>query len=231
MLTCCGVSKTYSTDRGPIEAVRGVNLDVPAGCYAAVIGRSGSGKSTLMAMIGGLSRPTTGSIFVDSTDIWSKSDNDMARFRNQSIGYVFQFASLLPTLRVIDNVALPGQLYGGAKTSELFDRAAQLLIDTGLGSHFDAYPLEISAGEQRRAVIARALINDPSLVLADEPTSDLDEQTEREIMTLLKGVNRERKTTLVLVTHNLALASDADQIVQITNGVLAPVITDTEASL
>jgi ABC-type lipoprotein export system ATPase subunit len=231
MLSCRSVGKIYQSDRGSIEAVRGVDFDVSAGRYAAVIGRSGSGKSTLMAMIGGLSRPTAGSVFVDGEDIWSKSDNDMARFRNQKIGYIFQFSSLLPTLRVIENVSLPAHLYGEGKTSDLFERAAQLLIDTGLGSHFDAYPLEISAGEQRRAVIARALVNNPVLLLADEPTSDLDEQTEREIMKLLGSVNREHKTTVVLVTHNLALASEAEQIVQIANGMLAPATTVVEARI
>ena len=220
MLSCRSLGKTYQTVRGPVDAVRGVDLDVPAGRYAAVIGRSGSGKSTLMAMIGGLSRPTTGSILIDGADIWSQSDNAMARFRNRRIGYVFQFASLLPTLRAIENVALPALLDRRSKASDPFDRAAQLMTDVGLESHFDAYPSEISAGEQRRAVIARALINDPILLLADEPTSDLDEQTEREIMALLLNVNCERKTTLVLVTHNLALASEAEQVVQIADGAI-----------
>jgi ABC-type lipoprotein export system ATPase subunit len=221
MLSCRCVGKTYQTDRGPVEAVRGVDLDVPSGGYCAVIGRSGSGKSTLMAMIGGLSRPTTGSILIDGADIWSQNDDAMAHFRNRKIGYVFQSASLLPTLRSIENVALPALLDRRSEASAPFDRAAQLLTDVGLGSHFDAYPSEISAGEQRRAVIARALINDPILLLADEPTSDLDEQSEREIMALLLNVNRERGTTLMLVTHNLALASEAERVVQIADGVIA----------
>jgi ABC-type lipoprotein export system ATPase subunit len=228
MLSCRGLGKTYQTDRGPVAAVRGVDLDVSAGRYAAVIGRSGSGKSTLMAMIGGLSRPTTGSILIDGTDLWSQSDNAMARFRNQRIGYIFQFASLLPTLPLIANVALPALLYRDGAASDPFGRAAELLVDVGLGTHFDAYPLEISAGEQRRAVIARALINDPSLLLADEPTSDLDEQTEQEIMALLMAVNRKRKTTWVLVTHNLAHACKAEQIVQIADGKITEVAAKTK---
>jgi ABC-type lipoprotein export system ATPase subunit len=227
MLSCRRVGKIYQTDRGPVEALRGVDLDVAAGRYVTVTGRSGSGKSTLMAMIGGLSRPTMGSILIDGTDIWSQSDNAMARFRNQRIGYIFQFASLLPTLRLITNVALPALLYRGG-IPDLFDRAAQLLIDVGLGTHFDAYPLEISAGEQRRAAIARALINDPTVLLADEPTSDLDEQTEREIMALLMNVNRERHITLLLVTHNLALAGNADQIVHIADGTTVPIIPNSK---
>jgi ABC-type lipoprotein export system ATPase subunit len=222
MLNCRGVQKTYRTDRGPVDAVRGVDLDVTSGRYLAVIGRSGSGKSTLMAMIGGLSRPTAGTIRVDGADIWSLGDNAMARFRNTRIGYIFQFASLLPTLRAIDNVALPALLGRDGAAADTYERAAQLLTDLGLGSHFDAYPSEMSAGEQRRTAIARALINDPLLLLADEPTSDLDVETESEIMALLLKVNRERGTALMLVTHNLALASEAAQVVHIADGAIVP---------
>jgi len=222
MLSCRGVGKTYRTDRGPVDAVRGIDLDVAAGRYAAMVGRSGSGKSSLMAMIGGLSRPSAGKIVIDGTDIWSLGDDAIAHFRNRRIGYVFQFASLLPTLSTIDNVALPAMLNRNSDNSDSYARAAKLLGDVGLGDHFDAYPSEMSAGEQRRAVIARALINDPLLLLADEPTSDLDEQTESEIMALLLAVNRARGTTLMLVTHNLALAHEAEQVIQIANGAIVP---------
>ncbi len=199
----------------------GVDLDVAAGRYAAIIGRSGSGKSSLMAMIGGLSRPSDGSVTIDGTDIWRLSDNGLAAFRNGRIGFVFQFASLLPTLRLIDNVALPALLARRA-SDDVYGKAATLLARMGLRDHLDAYPSEVSAGEQRRAAIARALINDPVLLLADEPTSDLDEQTEIEIMDELLAVNRERGTTLLLVTHNLALAEQAEQIVHIANGMVVP---------
>ncbi len=222
MLSCRALRKTYQTDRGPVDAVRGVDLDVSTGRYLAVIGRSGSGKSTLMAMIGGLSHPSAGSLLIDGADIWSLGDNAMARFRNKRIGYIFQFASLLPALRAIDNVALPALLGRDGAPAESYKRAAQLLTELGLGSHFDAYPSEMSAGEQRRTVIARALINDPVLLLADEPTSDLDVETESEIMALLLNVNRERGTTLILVTHNLALASEAAQVVHIADGAIVP---------
>ncbi|WP_296339556.1 ABC transporter ATP-binding protein [Reyranella sp.] len=214
------MSKSYRTERGLVTAVAGIDLDVPAGRFTAIIGRSGSGKSTLMAMIGGLSRPSAGSVTVDGTDIWGLSDNALAAFRNEKVGYVFQFASLLPTLRLIDNVALPAMLGRGQGASGTYARAAGLLERLGLGAYLDAYPAEISAGEQRRVAIARALINDPSILLADEPTSDLDEQTEIEIMDVLRAVNREVGTTLVLVTHNLALAGQAQQIVHIANGAL-----------
>jgi ABC-type lipoprotein export system ATPase subunit len=218
MLQCRGLCKRYVTERGAVAAVDGIDLDVAAGRYAAIIGRSGSGKSSLMAMIGGLSRPTDGRVMVDGTDIWSLSENELAAFRNGRIGFVFQFASLLPTLRLADNVALPAMLGRRGAPPDIYARAAGLLGQMGLGDRLDAYPSEVSAGEQRRAVIARALINEPAIILADEPTSDLDEQTEIEIMDELLAVNRERGTTLILVTHNLALAEQAEQIVHIAQG-------------
>jgi ABC-type lipoprotein export system ATPase subunit len=220
MLSCRGVAKTYATERGPVTAVGGVDLDVEPGRFAAIIGRSGSGKSSLMAMIGGLSRPSAGVVAIDGTDIWRLSENALAEFRRTKIGYIFQFASLLQTLRLIDNVALPAMLSRRRAATDIYEEAAALLGQMGLAAYLDAYPSEISAGEQRRAVIARALINDPALLLADEPTSDLDEQTEIEIMDELLAVNRERGTTLILVTHNLSLAEQAEQIVHIANGAI-----------
>ncbi|CAN5566105.1 ABC transporter ATP-binding protein [soil metagenome] len=220
MLSCRGLRKDYLTERGAVAAVDGIDLDVAAGRYAAIIGRSGSGKSSLMAMIGGLSRPSEGQVFIDGTDIWSLGERGLADFRNRRIGYVFQFASLLPTLRLIDNVALPAMLGRRGGSPETYVKASELLGQMGLGDHLDAYPSEVSAGEQRRAVIARALINEPAMILADEPTSDLDEQTEIEIMDELLAVNRDRGATLILVTHNLALAGQAGQIVHIAHGTI-----------
>jgi ABC-type lipoprotein export system ATPase subunit len=218
MLSCGNVGKTYATERGDVVAVRGIDLSVPRGQFAAIVGRSGSGKSSLMAMIGGLSRPTQGAVMVENTDIWALPDHALAEFRNRRIGFVFQFASLLPALRIIDNVALPALLGHRADATAAYARAAELLAQLGLVAHIDAYPPEISAGEQRRAVIARALINAPSLLLADEPTSDLDEQTEMEIMDQFRDLNRDRAVTLVVVTHDLRLAEQADRIFHIANG-------------
>jgi ABC-type lipoprotein export system ATPase subunit len=218
MLSCGNVGKTYSTERGDIVAVKGIDLAVPQGQFAAIVGRSGSGKSSLMAMIGGLSRPTQGAVLVENTDIWALPDDALAQFRNRKIGFVFQFASLLPALRIIDNVALPALLGRRTDANAAYARAAELLAELGLAEHIDAYPPEISAGEQRRAVIARALINAPSLLLADEPTSDLDEQTEMEIMDQFQALNRDRAMTLLAVTHNLRLAERADRVFHIANG-------------
>jgi ABC-type lipoprotein export system ATPase subunit len=218
VLACTGLAKIYATERGTVEAVRGIDLEIAPGAYAAIVGRSGSGKSSLMAMIGGLSRPTRGKVHVEGTDIWALSENGLAEFRNHRIGFVFQFASLLASLRIIDNVALPALLGRRRAATAAYGRAAALLDQLGLAHYADAYPPEISAGEQRRAVIARALINEPALLLADEPTSDLDEQTENELMDRLRDINRERGMTLITVTHNLRLAEQADRVLHIADG-------------
>jgi ABC-type lipoprotein export system ATPase subunit len=221
MLTCGNVGKTYATERGPVLAVRGIDLDVRRGEFAAVVGRSGSGKSSLMAMIGGLSRPSAGTVRVDDVDIWSLADDDLTDFRSRRIGFVFQSPSLLPTLRVIDNVALPALLGRRSNAGAAYGRAADLLTRLGLAEHIDAYPSELSSGQQRRAAIARALINGPSLLLADEPTSDLDEETEAEIMAEFRTLNRDARMTFIMVTHNLRLAEQADRVFHIADGALA----------
>src|ERR1700730_15751605 len=198
MLSCGAVTKVYSTERGDIEAVKGIDLVVPRGQFAAIVGRSGSGKSSLMAMIGGLSRPTHGAVMVENTDIWALPDDALAEFRNRRIGFVFQFASLLPSLRIIDNVALPALLGRRADANAAYGRAAELLAGLGLAEHIDADP--------------------PAWLLADEPTADLDEQTEMEIMDRFRDLNRDRAMTLLVVTHNLRLAERADRIFHIANG-------------
>jgi ABC-type lipoprotein export system ATPase subunit len=218
VLSCSKVSKTYMTERGPMDAVKGIDLDLPGGAFTAVVGPSGSGKSSLLAMIGGLSRPTGGAVRVEDTDIWALPDDRLAHFRNCRIGFVFQFPSLLPTLRVVDNVALPALLAHGRDRSSVYQRASELLDRLGVSQHIDAYPGEISAGEQRRAAIARALMNAPALLLADEPTSDLDAAAEGEIMEQLRELIRTDAMTLLMVTHNLRLAEQADRIVHIGGG-------------
>src|ERR1700722_11425403 len=220
MLTCGNVGKTYATERGPVVAVRGVDLEVERGEFVAVVGRSGSGKASRRAMIGGLSRPSAGTVRVEDTDIWSLADDDLTDFRSRRIGFVFQFASLLPTLRIVDNVALPALLGRRAGADAAYGRAADLLARLGLAEQLDAYPSELSSGQQRRAAIARALINAPSLLLADEPTSDLDEETEAEIMAEFRALNRDARMTFIMVTHKLRLAGDADRIFHIADGAL-----------
>ena len=221
ILSCVDLAKTYATERGEIEAVKGIDFDVRAGEFASIVGRSGSGKSSFLAMIGGLSRPSRGSVRIEDTDIWSLSDDSLADFRNQRIGFVYQFSSLLPTLRIIDNVVLPARLDPTQDAAGAYRRAREWLDQFALSDHLDAYPSEISSGEQRRAVLARALINDPALLLADEPTSDLDEVTESEIVDWFLRLNRERPLTMIMVTHNLRLAEQTDRVLHISDGRLA----------
>jgi ABC-type lipoprotein export system ATPase subunit len=221
MLSCVDLVKTYATERGEIEAVKGIDVEVRAGEFASIVGRSGSGKSSFLAMIGGLSRPSRGAVRIEDTDIWRLSDDRLARFRNRRIGFVYQFASLLPTLRIIDNVALPALLDAEPDAGDAYARAAAALDQFGLSDCMEAYPAELSAGEQRRAVIARALINAPALLLADEPTSDLDEDTESQIMDAFRKLNRERALTLIMVTHNLRLAEQTDRVIHIASGRIA----------
>jgi ABC-type lipoprotein export system ATPase subunit len=220
-LSCVDLAKTYAAERGPIEAVRGIDLEVEAGEFASIVGRSGSGKSSFLAMIGGLSRPSRGSVRIGDTDIWALSDDRLADFRNRRIGFVYQFASLLPTLRIIDNVVLPARLDPAQDVTAALRRGRELLDQFSLSDYLDAYPSEISSGEQRRAVIARALINEPALLLADEPTSDLDQVSETQIVEWFRELNRERALTLVMVTHNLRLAEQTDRVVHISDGRLA----------
>lgn len=218
MLTCANIGKVYLTDRGEVPAVNNIDLEIPRGQFAAIVGRSGSGKSSLLAIIGGLCRPSRGTVRFGDTDIWALSDTRLAQFRSSEIGFVFQFQSLLPTLRIIDNVALPALLTRQQSAALIYRNAAELLERMELAGFDDAYPAELSSGEQRRAVIARALINSPSVMLADEPTSDLDEQTENDVMEQLRSLNRDRHVTFIMVTHNLRLAEQAQQILHIADG-------------
>jgi len=219
--SCVDLAKSYLTERGEIEAVRGIDFEMRAGEFASIVGRSGSGKSSFLAMVGGLSRPSRGSVRIEDTDLWGLSDDHLADFRNRRIGFVYQFASLLPTLRIIDNVVLPARLDPMRDAAAAYQQAREWLDRFALSEYLDAYPSEISSGEQRRVVIARALMNDPALLLADEPTSDLDEVTEGEIMELFRGLNRERNLTLLMVTHNLRLAEHTDRVIHISDGRLA----------
>jgi ABC-type lipoprotein export system ATPase subunit len=204
------------------EAVRDASLELRAGEFVSIVGRSGSGKSTLMAMLGALTRPTDGKVLLDDTDIWALPEAELARFRSRHIGFIFQFPSLLTNLTAVDNVAAPALLGRTMAAEEAYARAHDLLARVGLADRADAYPGSMSGGEQRRAVVARALINSPRLLLADEPTSDLDEDTEADIIDLLEQLQRTESFGLALVTHNLELASRAQRTYQMRQGVLVP---------
>jgi ABC-type lipoprotein export system ATPase subunit len=217
MLTAESLSKTYS-GKPAVEAISEVDLSIEKGQFVAIVGRSGSGKSTLLGMLGGISRPSSGKIVIDGIDQWHLTRNAHCDFRNSNVGFVFQFASLLPTLRVIDNVALPALVGGKLSQRAAYARARALLVRVGLTNRANFYPHQLSGGEQRRAAIARALVNSPNLLLADEPTADLDEETEQDILSLLIDIHKTFDLTMVVVTHNLAIAARADRVLQMQAG-------------
>lgn len=217
MLSVLSLGKSYAGEN-TVEAVKNVSLDLQQGQSLAIVGRSGSGKSTLLAMIGGISRPTSGQVLIDEVDQWKLDDTRRADLRNKKLGFVFQFASLLPTLRAVDNVALPCLISGTLSAREAYARAHALLDRVGLSHRYDAFPGQLSGGEQRRVAIARALVNSPKLLLADEPTADLDETTEAEILNLLIDIHRALQVTLVVVTHNPEIAGRADHVIEMRGG-------------
>jgi ABC-type lipoprotein export system ATPase subunit len=212
------------------EAVRAASLELRPGEFVSIVGRSGSGKSTLMAMLGALTRPTDGKVLLDGTDIWALPEAELARFRSRHIGFIFQFPSLLSNLTAVDNVAVPALLGRAVGADEAYARAHDLLARVGLADRADAYPGSMSGGEQRRAVVARALINSPRLLLADEPTSDLDEDTEADIIDLLEQLQRTESFGLALVTHNLELARRAQRTYEMRQGTLAQAAARAERS-
>lgn len=222
ILSAQSVTKRYGA--GPAyEAVRDASLELHTGEFVSIVGRSGSGKSTLLALLGALTKPTEGKVLLDGSDVWALSEAALATFRSRHIGFIFQFPSLLSNLTAVDNVAVPALLSGTMDVGQAYSRAYDLLARVGLAGRADAYPDSMSGGEQRRVVIARALINSPPLLLADEPTSDLDEDTETEIISLLEELQRSEAFGLVLVTHNLALAKHAQRTCEMSRGVLAPI--------
>ena len=192
-----------------------LSLDIPAKQMVAIVGPSGSGKSTLLGLIAGLDRPTSGSIVLDGREITGLSESDMTRYRRQKIGYVFQSFHLIPTLTALENVAVPLELNGDATADT---RAKELLTAVGLRDRSGHYPVQLSSGEQQRVAVARAFACRPPILLADEPTGNLDSATGRQMIDLLLGLNRDHGSTLVLVTHDAALASHAERIVSLRDG-------------
>jgi putative ABC transport system ATP-binding protein/macrolide transport system ATP-binding/permease protein/lipoprotein-releasing system ATP-binding protein len=222
MLSAQSVTKRYGASPG-YEAVRDVSLELQTGDFISIVGRSGSGKSTLLALLGALTKPTEGRVLLDGADVWTRSEGELAAFRSRHIGFIFQFPSLLSNLTALDNVAVPALLGRTMEVERAYRRAHELLTRVGLASRASAYPESLSGGEQRRAVIARALINAPPLLLADEPTSDLDEDTESEIITLLEEVHRTEGFGFILVTHNMQLAQHARRVYEMRQGALVSV--------
>ena len=222
LVSLAGVSKAYEAPRSlPVVALREVDLDVAAGEFVVVTGRSAAGKTTLLNVIAGLGRPSAGTVCIEGSDLWGLSDRRRSRLRNDLIGFVFQFPSLLPSLTVLQNVLLPLSL-GPTGTTAARDRAEELLDLVGLGGAERSSPRRLSAGQQQRVVIARALINRPRLLLADEPTSNLDEQTEAEIMELFGRIHDDTGATVVLVTHAADLVGRGTRHLVMSDGRLRP---------
>ncbi|MEK6581185.1 MAG: ABC transporter ATP-binding protein [Nitrospirota bacterium] len=213
------ILKIYTIGDLNIRAVDNVSMKIEKGEFLSVVGHSGSGKTTLISIMGGIIRPTTGRVLFEGIDISSLNDEKLSEYRNEKIGFMFQFASLLPILTAKENVLLP-RIFSPKGKSKNGKEAEEYLDMVGIGEKINAYPSQLSGGQQRRVAIARALMNDPQVILADEPTGDLDEETEAEIMELFKRLNKEKKVTFIFITHNLDLARQAQKQIRMTHGVI-----------
>lgn len=209
------LTKTYGSGENLVHAVDDVSFSVEKGEFVAIVGASGSGKSTLLHLIGGVDRPTSGKIFVDGNDISKMNDDKLAVFRRRQVGIVYQFYNLIPILTVEENITLPCDLDGRGVDRE---RLEMILDSFGLRARRKHLPNQLSGGQQQRTSMARALINNPSLVLADEPTGNLDSKSSEEVMSMLKMCNQSYGQTVIMITHNLNIAKQADRIITISDG-------------
>jgi len=215
MIELRGVSKTVDSGGRPLTILHPLDYLIPSGRFVAIVGPSGSGKSTLLGLLAGLDAPSTGSIGIDGVDITGLDEDALAALRGQKIGFVFQFFHLVPSLTAIENVQVPMEIAG---RRDAVGRARQLMAEVGLSDRAHHYPSQLSGGEQQRVALARALANDPPIILADEPTGNLDSSTGRHIMEMLLDVHRRRGATLVLVTHDAELAALADTRLTLRDG-------------
>lgn len=218
MISARDLTKHYHTRNGLVVALDNVSVEVKRGDFVAVTGRSGTGKSTLLGVMGGLLKPSSGDVLLEGDSFWRLDERARARIRAQRIGFVFQNASVIGSLTVLENVMLP-RIFAAESTGEDLSRAMELIELIGIGAKAQAYPEQLSGGEKRRVAIASALMNDPPLLLADEPTGDLDAETESEVMDIFLNLNRQGKT-IVMITHNNQLASYAGRILEMNAGVL-----------
>ena len=215
ILSATGLKKVYGSGENEVHALAGVDLEVEKGEFVAIVGTSGSGKSTLLHMLGGLDRPTSGSVTVDGKDIFTLKDEALTIFRRRKIGFVFQSYNLVPVLNVYENIVLPVQLDGGSIDTEYVDNIIETL---GLESKLDNLPNNLSGGQQQRVAIARALASKPAIILADEPTGNLDSRTSQDVLGLLKITSEKFHQTMVMITHNEEIAQLADRIIRIEDG-------------
>jgi putative ABC transport system ATP-binding protein len=211
------LSKVYVMGGTEVRALDNVALDIRRGEYVSIMGPSGSGKSTLFNMIGGLDKPTKGTVFIDEVDMAQLTASELAFLRCRKIGYIFQTFNLIPVMTALENVTLP-MVFAGLTTDDAMDKGMELLKTVGLGDRYDHKPTELSGGQQQRVATARALANDPAIILADEPTGNLDLRTGKEIISLLRQMNEEKKVTVISATHDLKMIDVSDRVVWIRDG-------------
>ena len=207
--------KTYKTGESIIRAVDDISFSVEKGEFVAIVGASGSGKATLLHLLGGVDKPDSGHVYIEDADIYSMSDENLAIFRRRQVGLIYQFYNLIPILNVKENITLPIDLDGNKVDQK---RLYELIDSLGLSDRVNHLPNELSGGQQQRTSIGRALINNPAIVLADEPTGNLDSEASDEIMSLLRSANKKYKQTVIVITHDLNIASSADRIITIDDG-------------
>lgn len=222
MIEIRNITKSYDS----LQVLKGIDLDIVPGEVVSIVGPSGAGKTTLLQIIGSLDCPDTGSIKYDNTDIFSLKETQLARFRNKNIGFVFQFHQLLPEFTLLENVAMPA-LIGGVKRSEAYERARELINYLGLKDRESHRPAELSGGERQRAAVARALVNRPKVVLADEPSGSLDSKNRQELHKLFFDLRRDMSQTFVIVTHDESLAADCDRIIKMRDGQIVDITKTT----
>jgi putative ABC transport system ATP-binding protein len=222
MLVARNLSKEYRSGDNRLTVLRDVNFAIPQGAFVAIVGPSGSGKTTLLGLLAGLDTPSTGQVILDGSDMTAMDEDQRARLRGEKVGFVFQSFQLIATLTALENVQVPLELRGESGAG---DRARELLTRVGLGDRLDHFPTQLSGGEQQRVAIARAFANAPRILFADEPTGNLDSDTGSRIVELLEALNRESRTTIILVTHDHTLADRAQRIIRLSDG---RVISDSE---
>jgi len=213
------VTKSFQLGKHELQVLKGISLTIATGRYISIMGPSGSGKSTLFNMIGGLDKPTSGKVFIDEVDIAQLDAYELAWLRCRKIGYIFQTFNLIPVMTALENVTLP-MTFGGTGTDEANQRGRELLTQVGLGDRYDHKPSELSGGQQQRVAVARALANNPAIILADEPTGNLDLTTGGEIIGLLKQMSSERGVTIISATHDFKMLNVSDEVIWIRDGLI-----------
>ena len=220
MITITGIEKNFDS----LKVLKGIDLEINNSEIVSIVGPSGAGKTTLLQIIGTLDRPDAGKVLYDGEDIMSYKDNQLAQFRNKNIGFVFQFHQLLPEFSVLENVAMPA-LIGGTSRTAAYNRAKELIDYLGITERFNHRPAQLSGGERQRAAVARALINSPKVILADEPSGSLDTQNRNELHRLFFNLRRDMGQTFIIVTHDESLATDTDRIIHMRDGLITNIVS------